>query len=60
MTDLFNVCKPAIFASLHQYHKIFAACNIQGERAYEFSFNNIAQRIYICIGIDAITVLWYV
>ena len=27
---------------LHQYHKILAACNIQGERACEFSFN-IAQ-----------------
>ena len=59
MTNLFNICKPATFASLYQYHKILAACSIQGEQAYEFSFN-ISQRIHIFIGIDAISVLWYV
>ena len=60
MTNLFNICRPAIFASLHQYHKIFAVCNIQGERAYENKYIYIVQRINIYVGIDAITVLWYV
>ena len=33
---------------LHQYHEILAACNIQGKRACEFSFN-IAQSQYFVI-----------
>ena len=30
---------PSSYQLLHQYHKILAAYNIQGERACEFSFN---------------------
>ena len=37
-----------IYQLLHQYHKILAACNIQGERACEFSFN-IAQSQYFVV-----------
>ena len=37
-----------IYQLLPQYHKILAACNIQGERACEFSFN-IAQSQYIVV-----------
>ena len=33
---------------LHQYHKILTACNIQGERACEYSFN-IAQSQYFVV-----------
>ena len=33
---------------LHQYHKILAACNIQGERACQLSFN-IAQGQYFVV-----------
>ena len=43
---------------LYQYHKILAACNIQGERACEFFFNIKLHKANIC-GIGAITVLSY-
>ena len=40
--------RPNSYQLLHQYHKILAACNIQGERACEFSFI-IAQSQYFVV-----------
>ena len=34
---------------LHQYHKILAACNIQGERACEFSFNIVQSQYFVVL-----------
>ena len=36
-----------IYQSLHQYHKILAVCNMQGERACEFSFDIVQSQYFV-------------
>ena len=42
---------------LYEYHKILAACNIQGEQACEFSFK-IAQSQYFLVLCNNCFILW--
>ena len=48
VAEIVKITNTRNYQLLHQYHKILVACNIQEERAYEFSFN-IAQSQYFVV-----------
>ena len=41
--------KSNIYQFLHQYDKILTACNIQGERACEFSFDSAQNQYFVVL-----------